>query len=97
MAYRWGGRLCLSLNEGAAGFGEIEPGLYSACCQNGLGTTRGTVSGMLAAELAARGNSPLLGLMSAMPRPQRLPPEPLAWLGAVGTMRWREWRAGAEL
>ncbi|MEO1275004.1 MAG: FAD-binding oxidoreductase, partial [Pseudomonadota bacterium] len=35
MAYRWGGRLCLTLNDAPA-FGEIEHGVFSACVQNGL-------------------------------------------------------------
>ncbi|TIL65861.1 MAG: FAD-binding oxidoreductase, partial [Mesorhizobium sp.] len=32
--YVWAGRLCLSRNHVPA-FGEIEEGLYSACCENG--------------------------------------------------------------
>ncbi|MEO0823777.1 MAG: FAD-binding oxidoreductase [Pseudomonadota bacterium] len=95
MPYRWGGRLCLSLND-APVFGEIETGMYSACCQNGLGTTKGTIAGKLAADLAAHGNDPLVGEMLAEDRPSLLPPEPLATVGAVATMRWREWRAGRE-
>ena len=38
MEYRWGGRLCLAWNNVPA-FGEVEEGLFSACCQNGIGTT----------------------------------------------------------
>ena len=95
MEYRWGGRLCLSWN-GVPAFGEIEQGLFSACCQNGLGTSKGTLSGMLAAELAAQGNSPLVARMLASDPPKRLPPEPLAWIGANATIRWEEWRAGRE-
>lgn len=96
MKYRWGGRLCLSWN-GVPAFGEIEEGLFSACCQNGLGTSKGTLSGMLAAELAAKGNSPLVAKLLACEAPKRLPPEPLAWLGANAHMRWGEWKAGREL
>lgn len=95
MEYRWGGRLCLSWN-GVPAFGEIEHGLYSACCQNGLGTSKGTLAGMLAAELAAQGNSPLVAKMLAFDQPRRLPPEPFAWLGANAKIRWEEMRAGAE-
>ncbi len=40
MEYCWSGRLCLSRNEVWA-LGELQPGLFSACCQNGLGATRG--------------------------------------------------------
>ncbi len=96
MDYRWGGRLCLSWN-GVPAFGEIEEGLFSACCQNGLGLSKGTLAGMLAAEQAAQGNSPLLAKMLASDPPKRLPPEPLAWLGANARMRWGEWKAGREL
>ncbi len=95
MEHRWGGRLCLSLNDAPA-FGEIEDGVFAACCQNGLGTTKGTISGVLAAEQAARGNNPLLVRMLEAPAPQRLPPEPIAALGAIATMKWKEWRAGRE-
>ena len=96
MDYRWGGRLCLSWN-GVPAFGEAEPGLFLACCQNGLGTTRGTLAGMLAAELAAGGNSPLVGEMLAFDPPKRLPPGPFAWIGANMALRVKEWRAGREL
>ncbi len=96
MAYRWGGRLCLSRN-GVPAFGEIDEGVFSACCQNGLGLAKGTLSGMLAAELAAKGNSPLVAQMLAQDAPRRLPPEPFTWLGANATIRYNEWRAGREL
>ncbi|MEL6479144.1 MAG: FAD-binding oxidoreductase, partial [Pseudomonadota bacterium] len=52
MEYRWAGRLCLSRNDAPA-FGEIDEGLFSACCQNGLGAAKGTYSGIAAADLAA--------------------------------------------
>ncbi len=96
MQYRWGGRLCLSRN-GVPAFGEVEDNLFSACCQNGLGTTKGTLAGMLAAELAVKTNNPMIADMLAMEAPRRLPPEPLAWLGANAVMRWKEHKAGAEL
>lgn len=96
MEYRWGGRLCLSLNDVPA-FGEIDDGLFAACCQNGLGTTKGTTSGMLAADLAAQGNNPLAAKLSALEAPRRLPPEPLAWLGATASIKWKEFRAGREV
>lgn len=44
MEYRWGGRLCMSLNEAPA-FGELEDGIYAACCQNGLGAAPGDTHG----------------------------------------------------
>jgi glycine/D-amino acid oxidase-like deaminating enzyme len=95
MSYRWGGRLCLSWN-GVPAFGEVEQGVFSACCQNGLGTAKGTLSGMAAAELATRSNAPLAQDLLTSDPPKTLPPEPIAWLGANATMRWREFKAGRE-
>lgn len=96
MEYRWGGRLCLSMN-GVQAFGEVEDGVFAACCQNGLGVAKGTLAGMCAADLAAQGNADLVDDLLAAPPPSRLPPEPLATIGANVVLRWKEWRAGAEL
>ena len=96
MEYRWGGRLCLSLNNVQV-VGELEEGLYAACCQNGLGTTRGTLAGLLAADLATGRTSAALSRMLASSPPRRLPPEPIAQIGANLRLRWGEARAGKEL
>jgi len=95
MAFRWGGRLCLARN-GVSVVGALDDGLYAACVQNGLGTARGTLGGMLAAEMACGVDSPALDRALAADRPTRLPPGPVAWLGANATLRWSEHRAGAE-
>ena len=81
MEHRWGGHLCLSMNNVPAS-GEVEEGLFSACCQNGLGTVQGTLGGMMAAELATDHRSDMLDDMLALDPPKRLPPEPFARLGA---------------
>ena len=96
MEHRWAGQLCLSLN-GVHAFGETEPGLFAACCQNGLGTVKGTLTGMCAVDLAAGGNAPMAAALLADDPPKRLPPEPFATIGARATLRWREWRAREEL
>lgn len=96
MEHRWGGRLCLSWNSVPA-FGELEERVYSAACQNGLGTVKGTLSGMMAAELALKHRSELLNEFAGYDAPQRLPPEPFLSVGANLTMRWKEWLAGIEL
>jgi len=49
MEYQWAGHLCLSHN-GVSVTKELEPGLFSACVQNGLGATRGILTGISAAE-----------------------------------------------
>ena len=97
MEYCWSGRLCLSRNEVWA-LGELQPGLISACCQNGLGTTRGTVAGIVAAEMASANRAQsLVPDYRAEPLPARLYPEPFMTLGARGVIRFKEWRAGREL
>ncbi|MEM6665360.1 MAG: FAD-binding oxidoreductase [Pseudomonadota bacterium] len=96
MAYRWGGLLCLSGN-GMPAFGECEPGLYAACCQNGLGTAFGTLSGRAAADLSLGIESEETRFMGGHEAPTRVPPEPLASIGAAVRLRWGEYAAGAEL
>ncbi|MEO0774416.1 MAG: FAD-binding oxidoreductase [Pseudomonadota bacterium] len=96
MAYRWGGRLCLSRN-GVAAFGEVDEGLYSACCQNGLGTAKGTTLGMAAANLASGAPSWMTEHFLAQDAPVKLPPQPFTTLGANAVMRWGEFTAGREM
>ena len=96
MEYRWGGHLCLSLNSVPA-FGEIEERLYTACCQNGLGTVKGTLSGMLIADLAAGANNPLVDEIRSFDEPRRLYPEPFMTLGAHAKLWWMQRRAGRDL
>ena len=95
MEYRWGGRICLSPNNVGA-FGEVEEGLYSACCQNALGTAKGTLLGMAAAELATGNSSEYLEFLQSQPRPTRVPGGPLKSLGATAVIKWNEFRAGRE-
>lgn len=95
MAHVWAGHLCLSYN-GVPAFGEVAENLYSACCQNGLGTVKGTLSGMAAAELASGQRTEAVDALLSFPPPSRLPPEPLAWLGANTYLRFKEWKAGRE-
>ncbi|MAO49551.1 FAD-binding oxidoreductase [Halomonas titanicae] len=96
MEYTWGGALCVSRNGGAP-FGEINPGVFSAVCQNGLGLTRGTISGKLIAEYALGIKSDLLDYALLQPKPTANPPEPLLSIGVRSTLAWKEWQAGIEL
>ncbi len=96
MEYRWGGRLCLSWNNIPA-FGEVDNNVYSACCQNGLGLTQGTLSGMMAADLATGTKSKFLEIVEKQKPPAMLPPKPLSWIGVNARLRWGEFKAGKEL
>lgn len=93
--HSWAGRLCLSLNHVPA-FGEMDEGLFSACCCNGLGTVKSTLAGMMAADLATGTRSVALGQYQDQPAPRRLPPGPIATIGARAVIRWQEMRAGRE-
>lgn len=95
MEHRWGGRLCLSRNNVQV-IRELEPGLFAAACQNGLGTVRGTLAGMLAADLALGHTSAALERALASDQPQRLPPSPLTKFGAAMRLTWGEFRAGRD-
>ncbi|TIO74091.1 FAD-binding oxidoreductase [Mesorhizobium sp.] len=96
MEFRWGGHLCLSLNSAPA-FGEIEDRIFVAGCCNGLGTVHGTLYGMLAADLAAGHNEPMIAEALNEPAPVRLYPEPLMSIGAPLKLWAMQKRAGREL
>ena len=95
MEFRWGGRLCLSLN-GVGATGELQENLYSACCQNGLGTAKGTIAGIVAAELALNECDSLIPDYQPEAQPRRLPPRILMKPGANAYLRLRELTAGKD-
>ena len=95
MEHSWAGHLCLSRN-GAAVSRRVADGIWSACVQNGLGTARGTASGIAAAEMMMGRSSPFTAFFSAEALPPKLPPRPVRDLGANAVLRWKEWHARAE-
>lgn len=95
MQHAWAGHLCLTLN-GVSVMRQLDDGLYSGCVQNGLGTARGTLTGIGAAELACGVQSPITRHFTAEAKPKRLPPQPFQQLGANAVLRWKEWTARAE-
>ena len=95
MEYQWAGHLCLSLNSVAV-MRELESGVFSGCVQNGLGTARGTLTGIGAAELALGASSETTRYFSQEAAPKKLPPQPFQEIGANLVLRWKEWRAASE-
>ncbi|MXZ80069.1 MAG: FAD-binding oxidoreductase [Gammaproteobacteria bacterium] len=93
--YSWAGQLCLTLNAVAV-MGEVDENVFAACVQNGLGTVRGTLTGIGAAEFACGVASGITRHFTAEHPPRRLPPEPFAAIGANAWIRYREWRAKDE-
>ncbi|WP_374650776.1 NAD(P)/FAD-dependent oxidoreductase [Dongia sp.] len=95
MEFSWAGHLCLSRN-GVAVMRELDKNLYSGCVQNGLGTVRGTLTGMGAAELACGVTSDLTRHFTCEDAPTKLPPPPISTIGANLYLRWAELRASRE-
>ena len=95
MEYHWGGHLCMSLNS-MPGFGELEPGIFSAVCQNGLGVTNGTYAGMAIVDLATGQQNDIVADMP-VEQPNKLPPEPFMTLGTKASLYWKQHKAKKEL
>lgn len=95
MEHKWAGHLCLSQN-GVTVTREIAEGVFSACVQNGLGTARGTMGGIAAAERACGLTSDFTRFFESEAPPSRLVSQPVRDLGANAVLRWKEWKARAE-
>lgn len=93
--HAWSGHLCLTLN-GVSVMGALEPGLFAACVQNGLGTTRGTLTGIGAADLVMGRRSEITDFFGSEAEPRRLPPHPVDTVGANLYLRYKEWQARLE-
>ncbi len=96
MEYRWGGHLCLSRNSTSV-FGELEPNVYAAACHNGLGVSKGTLGGMLIADLVMSQPNPLVDELLLADKPTKLFPDPFMTWGARSYLEWIQWRAGKDL
>lgn len=95
LAHTWTGFVALTRNA-APGFGRVRDGVHAACLQNGVGVTKGTVAGILAADLACGRDNPLLADMEALGTPSPLPPGPVLGLGVRARLAWELWRWRAE-
>ncbi|MDR6758028.1 glycine/D-amino acid oxidase-like deaminating enzyme [Mycoplana sp. BE70] len=80
MEHTWTGYICLSRN-GAPGFGQVAPNVWSAVCQNAVGVAKGTISGRLAAEMALGEDDPLISDMISLGTPTPVPPRPFLDIG----------------
>lgn len=93
--YTWGGSLAISRNH-MGFFGQLAPNVYGALCCNGLGVTRGTVTGTLLADWLAGQRNDLIDFLLASPGPNRNPPEPFLSMGVNMNLMWGQSRAGKE-
>lgn len=93
--YTWSGSLALTQNHQGF-FGQLAPNVHGALFCNGLGVTRGTVTGMLLADMVAGKHHALTDFLLATSGPNRLPPEPFLSIGVNATLWWGQMRAGQE-
>ncbi len=95
MEYAWSGHLCLSTNSVSVAR-EVDEGVQSACVQNGLGTARGTLTGIAAAERAFGLSSEITEYFDKEARPKMLPPQPFKEIGGNIVIRYKERRAADD-
>ena len=93
--YIWGGAMCLTRNH-MGHFGQLAPNVYGALGCNGLGLTRGTITGTLLADWLAGQRNELIDFLLSAPGPNRNPPEPLLSTGVNVNLKWYQYSAGQE-
>ena len=91
----WVGYICMSRN-GAPAFGPRAHNVWIAACQNGIGVTKGTISGLLAADMASERENPLIADMQSLGSPVNLPPRPMVEVGARMVMKRELWKNRRE-
>lgn len=91
----WSGMICVSQN-GAPGFGAVAPHITAAVCHNGAGVTKGTIGGLLAADLACGQDNPLIADLISLGQPQKVPPRPFLDIGVRARFAWELWTARHE-
>ncbi len=95
MEHTWTGFVCLSYNH-APGFGRVASNVWAAVCQNAIGVTQGTLSGLLAADMACEVENPLIADMESIGTPCLRPPRPFFDVGVAIRNAWHNWREGDE-
>jgi glycine/D-amino acid oxidase-like deaminating enzyme len=96
MKYTWTGYVCLSRN-GAPGFGRLADNVHNSVCQNAIGVTKGTIGGLLAADMACGADNELIGYMQSLGEPDKLPIQPFLDLGVKVRRGWELWKARHEV
>ncbi len=95
LEHTWTGFICLSRNT-APGFGRVASNVFAAVCQNAVGVTKGTIGGILAADMATGQDNPMIADMESLGTPDALPPRPFLDIGVRAKFAWELWKARAE-
>lgn len=93
--YSWGGALGMTRNH-ASHFGKLTNNVYGVLGCNGLGITRGTITGALLADWLAGERNEMIDFLVSGQGPSRNPPEPFLSFGVNANLRWGQYRAGME-
>ncbi|WP_434155488.1 NAD(P)/FAD-dependent oxidoreductase [Pseudomonas sp. JZ134] len=93
--YTWGGALAMARNHSGF-FGQLAPNVYGALGCNGLGVTRGTITGKLLADWLHGERNELIDFLLASPGPNVNPPQPFLSAGVNFNLLWGQYRAGRE-
>ncbi|MDX2424026.1 MAG: FAD-dependent oxidoreductase [Amphritea sp.] len=95
--YTWGGASGLSSNFETF-FGEVEEGVYASCCDQSVGAARGTISGMMLADMVAEKKSALLqDMIEVSGSPSWLPPKVFLRIGVPLRMQMARFASRSEL
>ncbi len=94
--HTWTGYLCLARN-GAPGFGQVAHNIWTAVCQNGVGVTKGTIAGLLAADMAPGNRNPLIEDMAELGTPNKFPIRPIMDISVQAKFHWDLWRNRHEV
>lgn len=89
--HTWAGFVCLSRNF-AHGLSIVADNVFTAVCENGVGATKSTISGVCAADLALGERNPLTDDLGSFGTPQQLPPSPFFETGFTLKRRYESWR-----
>ena len=95
LEHTWTGFVCLA-NNGSPGFGRVAPSVYSAVCQNAVGVTKGTIGGILAADMACGVDNELITDMEGLGTPDKLPPRPFLDIGVRAKLAWEIFKSRHE-
>lgn len=93
--HTWTGFVCLSRN-GAPAWGQVASNVWIAACQNAIGVTKGTISGLLAADLATGRDNPLIKDMAGLGGPVENPPRWFTDIGARVRLGWEKYKLRHE-
>lgn len=95
--YTWGGSSSISGNFETF-WGEVEEGIYLSCCDQSVGAARGTISGMMLADLISGRNAELVrDMRDVSGNPSRLLPKPILKFGVPLRMELARIASRSEL